>query len=69
MVRRYGKPFPSQIEEEANAFKAGYGNANNARLALSFKSMIPKIFEPGKKSKVEGHPFLAIDTVNKWESS
>jgi hypothetical protein len=69
LVRRDGKTFPSQLEEEANAFKAGYGNANNARLALSFNSMIPDIFEPGKKSKVEGHPFPAIDTVNKWESS
>jgi hypothetical protein len=67
LVRRDGKTFPYQLEEEANAFKVGYGNANNARLALSFNSMIPYIFEPGKKSKVEGHPFPAIDTVNKWE--
>jgi hypothetical protein len=65
LVRRDGKTFPSQLEEEANAFKAGYGNTKNARLDLSFNSMIPDIFEPGKKSKVEGHPFSAIDTVNK----
>jgi hypothetical protein len=31
--------------------------------------MIWDISEPGKNSKVEGHPFLAIDTVNKWETS
>jgi hypothetical protein len=69
LVRRDGKTFPSQLEQEANAFKAGYGNANNSRLVLSFNSMIPDIFEPGKKSKAGGHPFPAIDTVNKWESS
>jgi hypothetical protein len=69
LVHRDCKTFPSQLEEEANAFKAGYRNAKNARLALSFNSMIPDIFEPGKKSKVEGHPFQAIDTVKKWESS
>jgi hypothetical protein len=69
LVRHDGNTFPSQLEKEANDLKAGYGNANNARLALSFNSMIPDIFEPGKKSKVEGHPFPAIDTVNKLESS
>jgi hypothetical protein len=69
LVHRDGKTFPSQFEEEANAFKAGYGNANNARLALSFNSTIPDIFEPGKKSKVEGRQFPAIDTVKNWESS
>jgi hypothetical protein len=69
LVRRDGKTFLSQLEEEANVFNAGYGNANYARLALSFNSMIPDIFEPGKKSKLEGHPFPAIDTVNNWESS
>jgi hypothetical protein len=31
--------------------------------------MIPDIFEPVKKSKVDGHPFPAIYMVNKWESS
>jgi hypothetical protein len=69
LVRRDGNTFPSQLVEEANAFKAGYGNAKNARLTLSFNSMIPDISEPGKKSKVEGHTFPAIDTVKKWESS
>jgi hypothetical protein len=69
LVLRDGKTFLSQLEEEVNAFKAGYGNTNNARMDLSFNSMIPDIFEPGKKSKVEGHPFPFIDTVSKWESS
>jgi hypothetical protein len=69
LVRCDGKTFLSQLEEEANAFEAGYGNANNARLSFSFNSTIPDIFELGKKSKVEGHTFLTIDTVNKWESS
>jgi hypothetical protein len=50
LVHRDGKTFPSQLEEEANAFKAGYGNAKNARLVLSSNSMILDIFEPGKKS-------------------
>jgi hypothetical protein len=46
-----------------------YGNATNARLALSYDLMVPGIFEPGKKTKVEGHPFPAIDDVSKSYSS
>jgi hypothetical protein len=57
------------LDEEDNTCKVGYGNVNNARLALSYNLMVPTIFEPGEKTKVEGHHFSAIDAVSKWESS
>jgi hypothetical protein len=63
LVHHDGKTFPSQIEEEANAFKAGYRNTNNSRLALSLND--PGHFRARKKAKAEGHPFTAIDTANK----
>jgi hypothetical protein len=72
LVHRDGKGFTAILDEEANACKDGCGNANNAnnaRLALSYTSMVPYISEPGKKTKVEGHPFPAIVAVSKWESS
>jgi hypothetical protein len=57
------------LDDEANTCKAVYGNDNNARLALSYISMAPDIFEPGNKIKVEGHPSPATDAVSNWESS
>jgi hypothetical protein len=56
------------LGEEDNACNVGYDNANNARLTLSYKTMVLYIFEPGKNTKVERHSFVAIDMVSKWES-
>jgi hypothetical protein len=69
MVHRDGNDCITRLDEDATACTAGYDNTNNARLALSYTSMVPDIFEPGKKTKVEGHPFPAIDSVSKLESS
>jgi hypothetical protein len=44
LVRRNEKSVIALLDEEANVCKAGYGNANNARLDLSYNSMVPAIF-------------------------
>jgi hypothetical protein len=43
LVHCDGKYFTALLDEEANACNAGYVYANNARLALSFNSMVPDI--------------------------
>jgi hypothetical protein len=63
LLRRDGKCFTSMLDEEVNLSSLGYDNATNAHLALSYNSMVPDIFEPGKKTNIEGHPFPAIDAV------
>jgi hypothetical protein len=55
------------LEEQANYTKSGYASEKQARLSLSFQSIIPEIFGPGKMNKTD-HPFGEVATYDKWRS-
>jgi hypothetical protein len=62
---RFTTPF---LEEEYKSSKAGYTSSTQAQMSLSFKTKVPGIFG-GEKVAINGHPFAAIDSCDKWVST
>jgi hypothetical protein len=67
-IRPDGQQHDVMLQEESNSSKAGYASSAQARLSLSFKMKVPRIFGADRSAK-NGHPFSAIYDFSKWEST
>jgi hypothetical protein len=68
LVRPDGQEHDVMLQEESNSSKAGYASSAQARLSVSFKMKVPRIFVADRSAK-NGHPCSAISDYIKWEST
>jgi hypothetical protein len=67
LVRPDGQEYDVLLQEQYHSIRAGFASSTQARLALYFKTKVPRIFGADKAAK-NGHPFADIDTYDKWVS-